>query len=307
MRRRVGASNQIGQSNALRTRRHYSQKPLDNMRFGRGKLLRPIIDLRVPNQGVKTRFDIKSLFIGKTVVLSPHCDDASLNYGGGIISFSKAGGDIHIINVSPGYKAPFPTIKGNQPHDIERKVDIRKKEGQREARILGARFHFLDLRRLYEEKRIAGEEAKRLYQLLDQINPKTLVIPGPFDTHPDHRNVRTMSLNWAAAKANSGTSIVIVEAPSMWGSIPETHLTHLLEMDKPTFGQRLRAQKAHVSQYTRTDFPSVSTHKARANAIVGGELVHGLVEKTPQLKPTEMYSQHVIMKQGNRLILTRTG
>ncbi|HIH09693.1 MAG TPA: PIG-L family deacetylase [Candidatus Diapherotrites archaeon] len=285
----------------LKPRKEFSFRPLDLKKFGISRRT-AIHDARMPNQGIKLDFNASDLFVGKTAVISPHFDDASLNYGGGISKYTRQGGTVHTVVLSPGHRAP---IKGIAQDDAQGKIMRRILEGEKESKFLGTQLHYMGMRKMYDERKITGMEANAFYRKLDSIQPTTLVVPGPFDTHPDHMHSRTLALDWAAEQAGKGRPIVIVEAPSMWGSIPETQLTHMLEMDPKTYNIRKKAQEAHSSQMDRTKFHAVSDHKARAAAIIGGELRHGLVGKTPVLRPTEFYSQHVLIKEGNKIVFRR--
>ncbi|MBN2517731.1 MAG: PIG-L family deacetylase [Candidatus Altiarchaeota archaeon] len=270
---------------------------LDHRVFGRGSK-RPVEDRRPV--GPKIRFDPypTELFPGNTVVLSPHFDDAGLNYGLGINRKARAKGGVHIINLLPGNNAP---IKGVDSRGG--RTEARFAEAKKEAKVLGAPMTYLGLENLYRQKRFNNAESRRFFSTLDELGPRTLVIPSENDAHLDHRNVRQKALDWAAERAWKGKPVVVVEADSMWGTVPEIHITHSLGFGPGEEEVVGVARKAHRTQWERTDFPRVAEHKARAKGVILGEHKHGLVEKTPDIGPQETYSQNILHKKGERLIL----
>ncbi len=271
---------------------------LDHKKFGRTREKRPIHDRRKPGEIV---FDPKpnELMIGRTGVISPHFDDAGLNAPGAIY-LKGSGGEIHIVNVVPGHKAPIEGIEN--PED---RIAKRLGEGRSEADILGAEMTYLDLRGLYEKKRFTSAERRRFFSELDRLDFQTLVIPSENDANKDHQNVREASLDWAAERAWKGRPVVIVEADSMWGTVPEKYLTHAIRLTPELRRIRNMAQRVHTSQWKRTNFPRVSKLKAQARGVILGEHMHGLVPKTPDLGPCEAYSQNILHRIGRKLVLER--
>jgi hypothetical protein len=79
----------------------------------------------------------------------------------------------------------------------------------------------------------------------------------------------------------------------------------MLRLDDESRRARSKAQGAHLSQSRRTDFPAAARYLALARGIVAGELVYGLVEKTPKLGQVEWYSQHVVMQEGGNTVFRR--
>ena len=217
--------------------------------------------------------DVQSL--GSTVVLAPHPDDESLGCGGTIIRLRQLGLPVHVIFVSDGTMS--------HPHSpaypAERLRDLREAEARDALNRLGVEADACTFMRLPDTAVPTpgmpgfADAVATLADLIEEINPATVLVPWERDPHRDHR--ATWQLVQAVRIKNRHTSFRVLE-----------YLIWLWELGRPedmprpderrvwqvpidtVIDQRNDAIAAHVSQVTRLidDDPTafyLSTVKAR--------------------------------------------
>ena len=115
------------------------------------------------------------------VGVGAHPDDVAVGAGGIIASYVKRGHQTTILSVTYG-----ETVRTPGPAQEEAK-QIRRKEGEDIARVLGADTKFLGLP---GNTIIPSWEVKtRLVNELRQLAANVILFTTPWDTHADHRNL----------------------------------------------------------------------------------------------------------------------
>src|ERR1700712_5686397 len=113
------------------------------------------------------------------IAIAAHPDDIELMMAGTLLLLKKQDYEIHYINLSSGNV-------GTTEYDSETIKDIRLKEAQQSAKILGAHFHppFCDdLEIFYEEKTL-----RKLSAIIREVKPKIVLTHSPVDYMEDHTN-----------------------------------------------------------------------------------------------------------------------
>lgn len=121
---------------------------------------------------------LRSLPARRLLVLAPHPDDEVLGCGGLIASSLADGAQVQVVIVSDGGKG------GD--------ADVRERESQAAAVVLadgrpGLGVHFWRL----PDRAVVDEPAlvSRLQHLVHSTAPDLVLVPSPFEIHPDHRAV----------------------------------------------------------------------------------------------------------------------
>ncbi len=196
--------------------------------------------------------------LGSTVVLAPHPDDESLGCGGTIIRLRQLELPVHVIFVSDGTRS-----HPNSPaYPAERLRNLREAEAREALSRLGVDADACTFMRLPDtavptpDTPGFTEAAATLADLIDQLNPETVLVPWERDPHRDHR--ATWQLLQAVRTQDRDTSFRVLE-----------YLIWLWELGRPddmprpdercvwqvpidtVIDQRDEAIAAHVSQVTR--------------------------------------------------------
>lgn len=104
--------------------------------------------------------------------MGAHPDDVELGMGGTVASLVARGAEVHILDLTNGE----PTPHGSP--------EIRQKESQNSAQILGASRKTLDMPNRYLEETI--ENRKKIAAEIRKFQPYYIFAPYPVDAHPDH-------------------------------------------------------------------------------------------------------------------------
>ena len=149
----------------------------------------------------------------KNTVLSlmAHPDDAEFLCGGTLALLADLGWEVHIASATPG-DCGSASLK---PEEI---AAIRREEGARAARVIGAAFHCLerrDLRVHYDDETVRDATG-----LLRRVRPRLLITHSPVDYMLDHEQI-SMVARGAAFNAP------IPNAPSPPGLTPTEAIPHL--------------------------------------------------------------------------------
>lgn len=194
---------------------------------------------------------------GPTVVVAPHADDESLGCGGTIAALRQYGIPVYLLFVSDGtmshpHSKKFPTIT---------RRTIREQEAIAALQHLGVSADSATFFRL-PDTQVPGKsekgfesEASRINAYLNEIKPKTILVPWRRDPHCDHR--ATWELCKQAVQM-AGLPIRWREYPIwVWELAQAGDWPHHLEgtiwrLDiQATLAQKVAAIAAHVSQTTR--------------------------------------------------------
>ncbi|MFA6963262.1 MAG: PIG-L family deacetylase [Patescibacteria group bacterium] len=135
--------------------------------------LRKIFGFQLIGQalGFSLKQEIIDQFSGKRLlILAPHPDDDVLGCGGVIALNQKNGGKTVIVYMR------------------ERKNDVRRKEAEKAAALLGAETRFWGM----GNDEIDGRVPDLLDELVSRFDPDIICSPGLTDPHPEHYDVSAM-------------------------------------------------------------------------------------------------------------------
>ncbi len=121
-------------------------------------------------------FNTSPLPEGPWMVFAPHADDETFGMGGTLLKSKAQGIETHLVVLTDGAEGG----------DADNLVDIRRKEVQRAAEILG----FQSLQCWSEPDRFLDAHnylVEKVVSLITEIKPKSVFFPGPLEIHPDHR------------------------------------------------------------------------------------------------------------------------
>ncbi len=144
---------------------------------------------------------------GTALVVAPHPDDEILGCGGVVIAHREQGVDVHIAMMTDGGLGN-PDGEGGPEY-----VALRKQETMRALELLGgAEHHFLD----YQDAglRDTWKPVEDLVALMDRVRPRTVLVPSPYEVHPDHRAASLMAFR-ALRAATEAPQILCYEVGAM--------------------------------------------------------------------------------------------
>lgn len=199
--------------------------------------------------------DVPSL--GATLVLAPHPDDESLGCGGTIIRLRQAGLPVHVVFVSDGSMS-----HPNSPaYPAGRLRELRETEARDALSQLGVSDGACTFMRLRDTAvPVPGqpgfaEAVVTLTDLIEQVNPVTILVPWERDPHRDHR--ATWHLLQTARTHLTAPVRVLEYLIWLWelgrpDDMPRPDERRVWNVRIDTvIDQRNRAIAAHVSQVTR--------------------------------------------------------
>lgn len=108
----------------------------------------------------------------RILCIGAHPDDVELGMGGTLCSLISRGHEVHILDLTNGEPTPFGS------------PEIRLKESQKAASVLGAERKTLDMPNRYLEETI--ENRKKIAAEIRRVRPEYIFAPYPVDAHPDH-------------------------------------------------------------------------------------------------------------------------
>lgn len=117
---------------------------------------------------------------GTLLVVAPHPDDEVLGCGGVVAAHRDAGAAVHVALVTDGGLGNVGAAS-NPTYVAERKAEARRAVES----LGGAQHHFLD----HADGSLKDNEAPidDIAALVKQVAPATVLIPSPYEVHPDHR------------------------------------------------------------------------------------------------------------------------
>lgn len=125
------------------------------------------------------------------IAIAAHPDDIELMMAGTLLLLKKAGYEIHYINLSSGNV-------GTTEFDSHSIKEIRRKEAQTAADILGAHFHppfCNDLEIFYDEKTL-----RQLAAVIREVKPAIVLTHSPLDYMEDHTNTCRLAVTASFAR-----------------------------------------------------------------------------------------------------------
>jgi len=116
--------------------------------------------------------------------IAAHPDDIEFMMGGTLILLKQAGYEIHYMNIANG-------SCGTTTHSTPEIIEIRKKEAQAAAKLIGAIFHpslVDDIDIFYQRELLA-----RVGAIVRSVNPSIVLAPSPDDYMEDHMNASRLA------------------------------------------------------------------------------------------------------------------
>lgn len=104
--------------------------------------------------------------------IGAHPDDVEIGMGGTVASLVNQGHKVLILDLTNGEPTPYGT------------PEIRKKESEKSAEVLGVKRITLDLPNRFLEDTI--ENRKKIAEIIRDFQPKYIFAPFFDDAHPDH-------------------------------------------------------------------------------------------------------------------------
>jgi len=125
------------------------------------------------------------------IAIAAHPDDIELMMAGTLLLLKKQGYEINYMNLSSGNV-------GTVEYDSETIKEIRLREAQKSAAILGAHFHppfCNDLEIFYDEKTL-----RRLASVIREVKPNIVLTHSPADYMEDHTNTSRLAVTATFAR-----------------------------------------------------------------------------------------------------------
>lgn len=175
------------------------------------------------------------------LVIAPHPDDEAIGCGGTICNHAARGDRVAVVFLTSGEL-------GLKKLSRDRAWKIRESEAVKCQKILGvAALHFLRLPDWYVAREIRNG-AKLFRPILKQERPHMIYVTHSAEWHPDHKAALPIL---RAALRGSGLPVPAVRAYEVWTPITEPH--HIEDITK-TMPRKLRAVRAHSSQFSEIDY-----------------------------------------------------
>lgn len=141
----------------------------------------------------------------RSLAIYAHPDDSDVSCGGTLASWTRAGGEVHVVLCNSGDKG-----SSDAKADPAVLVERRRGEVEKAAAVLGvAKVHYLD----YPDGEIENDAVLRrqLVALIRLVRPEVVVCPDPlalffgehYYNHRDHRVVGAAALDAACPAAGS--------------------------------------------------------------------------------------------------------
>lgn len=122
---------------------------------------------------------------GTAVVVAPHPDDEIVGCGGVVVAHREAGEEVHVVVMTDGGLGN-PGGEGGPGY-----TSLRREETRRALDLVGgAHHHFLD----YPDGKLreTWKPVEDLVRLFERVEPATVLLPSPYEVHPDHRATSLM-------------------------------------------------------------------------------------------------------------------
>ena len=180
-----------------------------------------------PDIRPQIQFRHLSGFPGRTLVISPHCDDETIGCGGSIARSLAAGCEVRIV---------FAAVSETPGDEID---DVRRREARSASACLGATdLRFLAHRiRAIDTDILAGDIAAEL----QTFAPDVLMVPWYGDNHLDHWAVNVALERCAERIERSAMAVLAYE---VWTPLPVESLIDITR-EMPV---KMRALREYPSQ-----------------------------------------------------------
>ena len=232
--------------------------------------------------GVKIFF-LENLPKGKKIVfVSPHPDDSAVACGATLSMLSKKN-KVFVFVMATGDRAVYNC------KTKERKISIREKESNAEARVLKTRPFFLRLGFYDNGEKSFVADKEKVAKKFRAIKPDIVFLPQAADTHPTHLLARRIASD-ALAKINAGCEIWNYETP--WALFSHRKFNAIVQFSEKELRKKILAIRKHSSQVSRTRFDTSAKSIARFRAITLAEqILSNFGEKPPGgMRLVELFS-----------------
>jgi LmbE family N-acetylglucosaminyl deacetylase len=235
--------------------------------------LRKLVGWSTLDAAVKNRLHLEIVSdppSGKVLVLAPHPDDDIFGCGGALAKHVDQGDEIQIVYLCDGRSG---TKRATTEIVREELKKTRRAEATAAAEILGIPAADLSFWGYRDGHLIANKTTtKALTQVIADFVPRTIYVPHPSDSHPDHEATATVLFKTLQA--------IGADLPSeIWS----------YEIWQPTFANRLLDISATLAQKEAAITAHASQLKCRpyADAILGLNAYRGGMHGLPG--PAEAY------------------
>ena len=179
----------------------------------------------------------------KVLVVGAHPDDVEVLCAGTLGLLGRDGHDLWLAHMTVGDKGGQ-----QQPDELAR---IRGKEAVRAAKVLGAKTYGGITGDL--ELYVCERHAKRITQLLDEVEPDVVITHALNDYHPDHRVTGLLVVDQVAARS-AQPSVLYMDTVAGIDFAPEFYcdITETVELKK----EMLRCHESQIqwmASYRHTD------------------------------------------------------
>lgn len=206
----------------------------------------------------------------RIVVVSPHSDDVSVSCGGTIRALAGLNRIVPILF--------FSGWRGVDEKDKEKATEIREKEMEKEAKILGIEQPVFLRLACYENKipnqppidgpvSVEKEDIARVEEILIRYAPEIIFLPKEDDLHPTHRLATELTLRalqnpvWQMERDRQKfPQLIFYENP--WSLFGAFEFNLIVIFSQEEFSKSLKAIKVHCSQLKRTPFDRAALNLA---------------------------------------------
>jgi LmbE family N-acetylglucosaminyl deacetylase len=191
------------------------------------------------------------------IAIAAHPDDIEFMMAGTLLLLKNKGYEIHYLNLSSGNL-------GTSEFEEETIKEIRFKEAQQSAAVLGAHFHppfCNDLEIFYEEKTL-----RRLVAIIREVKPSVVLTHSPEDYMEDHTNACRLAVTAVFARGMRNFKTIPLRESDNYDCTIYHALPHVLVdcFGKPVVASsfvnitsvmptKMEALKAHRSQQVWLD------------------------------------------------------
>lgn len=231
--------------------------------------------------------------------LVAHADDLALNAGRTTFALTRKSrhNNFHSFVLMSGQRA----VLGEK--NSRRRAAIRRVEAAKEAKLLGAKSHFLRLS-YYEQKKVSARDVERLSGELEKQRPEILLIPHSMDrSHPDH--FFSHKLGVAVAKElvlKTGKPMEVWECGSVWDPIPNTLVnTYALSSARASEAQA-KALLVHKSQMSRTPFDKINKAESFKRRMLLGEALAGFGKKPKKIPDADAFIRYKFVRKKGKVM-----
>lgn len=181
---------------------------------------------------------------GPTLVIAPHPDDEVLGCGGTIASLAERGIDVHVAIVT----------EGKPPAFAKENVEQVRREMRAAHEILGVtETHEMGLPAAALDTEPAARINRLMGELLEQVRPRTVLLPFVGDIHLDHQIAFTAAMVASRPRCGSAPQRILcyeTVSETNWYAAPVTpaFVPNVFVDIAPTLDRKLRAFEAFSSQ-----------------------------------------------------------